>query len=546
VSRLIAQAACQPSILRCFTEVLDPSPATPQLRALPPAEFPEGATFGAARCACADVVCGFLRGSGVVLSPPDGERLRPGDQLVVLRPSPGAARGGGGKEGGVAAAGETVAEFRAAAAAAARARLEAAGRAAAAGRGGGAGAWGRLPPRRRILVVGWPSEELQTLLEGLATFSCGSGGAEITVVSSDPPPPGHPALAAGGVALLKPPEQQVHHASLVRARPARRGWFGWLRRGGGGGGAPAESTVRYLQAAEPLSDAALVAAGIADCDAVVLGAAPGAAAAPPGAAAATLDAAASGGEPGGGEASVLARDARLLHALLALQCALLSSGRAAPPPHVVSQIGAFSSLDLATNFFGRLQQQVEAADAEAAAAEAAGGGGASPQEPAALRAGGGKAKAPAAAAPPAPRAPRPLLGPATMDFLRPQAVVSALLVQMSLDASYSGVMRELLYTAEGTELYLKPPANYGVAPGVCGGRGGFGRRMPRRPAYSEANPAPPPHHTQATPSHLPSCASACASPARQRSASCAPAAGPSSSRRRWTRSSHCVRATQCW
>jgi hypothetical protein len=342
VSRLMAQAACQPGLFQCFTVLLDPSPATPQLRTLPNAVVPPGATYGHARRGAVGIVCGFMRGSDghVCLNPPDGEALQPGDRLVVLlRPEEAIAGASGSGDGSRTEGGESpggsgsVVVYREAAAAAARVRMEAASQVAATGsRNSGGGSWPQRRCPRRILVVGWPSEELQTLLEGLATFSCGSGGAQITVVSAQAPPASQPALAAGAPAVLRPLEHHTHQPGLAAAQRTKSGRFGsrWGVGGSRGGGrGVAHSTVRYIQTREPLNDAALAAAGIADCDAVVVGTASSLSAA--GSSAGALPA------PGGGsdassamaaEASVLARDAPLLHALLSLQRALLASGRA--------------------------------------------------------------------------------------------------------------------------------------------------------------------------------------------------------------------------
>ncbi|GBF99707.1 hypothetical protein Rsub_12419 [Raphidocelis subcapitata] len=442
VSRITAQAACEPGVLRAWQELLDASPATPQLRTLP-GDAAGAATYGEARLRCSELACAIARPDGsVVVSPPDEMPLARGDRLIALtrgsRVGVGSGDGGGKGAGSAAAeapAPEPLIALRQAAAAAARARE------AAARRSGRRAAAGAAKPPRRILVVAWPAAELPTLLEGLVTFGAGSeGGAEITVVTPDTPPPLPPAASAAS---------------------ARRGgsWWRWPWRRGCGG-----CSVRFVQAAEPLGAAALADAGIATCDVLVVGAASTPAGSP-----LTAQPPQHGSreavqqqkqpqqrqpqqkepEPKGEEGPAadeppLMRDARLANALLALQHALIASGRESAP-EVVAPVSARASAELANEFFRALRAQ---ADRAPVAGDADGGG----------SAGGGSAgKAPGKGVSGA------LLR--SLDFFQPIDVVASLLCQIALEPAYSELMKELLWTAEGRELYLKPPRLYGVPTG---------------------------------------------------------------------------------
>lgn len=429
VSRLTSQAACEPGILACWQEIIDPSPASAQLRTLPPAPL-GGVTFGAARRAGGQVVVGVVRAAdgSVVMNPRDDVMLADGDRLIALaRPGDSdsgvgaCAAGGGGNSGGgegdgAAGAGAAALED---AAAAARARLKRAGRRARRA---------AYDSPRRILVVGWPQSELELLLEGLLTFS--PKGSQVTVVTPDPPPPA---------------------AELPRAAAAGGGWLGrWWP-----GGAGPRCGLRFVRADAPLSGPALEEAGVATCDVIVLG--PAASDGPGGQLqGGALSASAGGGEAG--EAAVV-RDALVLQALLSLQQALLRSGRGAPP-HVVSTVAKSSAADLARSFFATLQdqQQQQAAQQQQEQDE-----GAQQQRPAA----GAVQPARPSNAAAAPTAAPPLLSPAFLNFLQPNDVIAALLVQMSAEDHYGALVRELLWSSEGNELYLRSPRAYGIQPGAA-------------------------------------------------------------------------------
>lgn len=58
-----------------------------------------------------------------------------------------------------------------------------------------------------------------------------------------------------------------------------------------------------------------------------------------------------------------------------------------------------------------------------------------------------------------------------MDFLKPNDVVAALLLQMSLEPSYTALLGELLYTSLGHEVYVRPPGDYGFAARAAGEAG---------------------------------------------------------------------------
>jgi hypothetical protein len=410
LSRLISQAACEPGILTAWTELLNPSASSPQLRALP-AGLLDGKTYGEIRWQSNDIVCGYVRSPDgqVVASPDDATPLGPGDRLIVLIRG---GSGGSGSSGGdriasaqpsaTASSQLTPALERAAVSAAARKRMSRASSLEAASSG--------VKEPCRILVLGWPSRELPTLLEGLNTFAAAdAGGNSITVLSADPPPPGFDNL-------------------VQKLQRQRSGWLPWRRTAG--------FSIQYVHSTAPLSQQALADGGVRSCDVVVVGSAP----------APTTARAASTNPTAGEEAALeqvfaakhdpasespMMHDARLMMALLSLQKALLQSGRQSAP-HVVAPISTLASAELARSFFGTLQQQQQQQQ----------------QQQPALKS-------------------NALLGPTSLGFLKPNGVIASLLVQMSMDECYSNVMKELLWSAEGHELYLKAPSQYGIRLGEC-------------------------------------------------------------------------------
>ncbi|KAI8476483.1 MAG: hypothetical protein J3K34DRAFT_259587 [Monoraphidium minutum] len=162
---------------------------------------------------------------------------------------------------------------------------------------------------------------------------------------------------------------------------------------------------------------------------------------------------------GAGVGPELETDAKVLASLMQVQDAVMACKRKGAP-HVVAPIRRYATSKLAHQYFDtllretqlqvqQLQEQVTGAAAPAPAGGSGGGAGGA----AALQAALEKAQAASEAVIRAP------------EFINTSDVVSAVLTQVVAESSYDSLMRELLFSTKGQELYLRNPASFNIQPG---------------------------------------------------------------------------------
>eukprot|EP00775_Hariotina_reticulata_P013760 gene13760-13879_t len=203
----------------------------------------------------------------------------------------------------------------------------------------------------------------------------------------------------------------------------------------------------FVTADNPTSAKVLSEAGIKTADAVVLG---------------------SGSCAAGGE---LESDARTLSAVLQVQDAVLASKRR-EAPHLVAPIKRYGTSKLASQYLDVLaaeQAERQAGSGLPDAARSSGGGiPVISSVLAALTSGSGAPKLD-----PAPAGGQQLGSGSTLavicepEFLVAQDVTSALITQVVSEPTYSNIMKMLLFSADGEELYLRNPASFNIPYGVA-------------------------------------------------------------------------------
>eukprot|EP00878_Enallax_costatus_P030761 GHUV01033548.1.p1 GENE.GHUV01033548.1~~GHUV01033548.1.p1 ORF type:complete len:254 (+),score=115.16 GHUV01033548.1:109-762(+) len=167
-------------------------------------------------------------------------------------------------------------------------------------------------------------------------------------------------------------------------------------------------------------------------------------------------------------------DARILAAVLQVQDAVLTSKRR-DAPHLVAPIRRYATSKLASQYL------------EVLAAEHVGGEESTAGAPATVpaAAAGSALEGAAAARPNSTGGWLSVLGghngssgavdagslPASAiicepEFLVPNDVTSALMTQVVSEPAYSEIMKALLFTSDGMELYLRNPASFNIPPGV--------------------------------------------------------------------------------
>eukprot|EP00879_Flechtneria_rotunda_P014393 GHRR01015040.1.p1 GENE.GHRR01015040.1~~GHRR01015040.1.p1 ORF type:complete len:1094 (+),score=407.36 GHRR01015040.1:691-3972(+) len=432
--RLIAQTAAQPGILSCWLDMLALANNSAQFYCTELPAVLAGKPYVEVRRAFAHAVaCGYRLPTGPAILNPDDSAIPPsGSKLILL------GRGGAAN---LLASPNSQLFTTAATAACDRLQRERTYKSKA----------------RNILVANWPLASIPELMEGFSLFTPANSTITFTLPGE---PPG--------------------------AWPTRLG----------------SCRFNFICTDHPTSVKVLLEAGIKTADAVVLGS----------------------GAAGGGE---LEADARILAAVLQVQDAVIASKRR-DAPHLVAPIRRCATSKLASHYLSVLAaEQLKAVTVQPALgamaatvpapavvanalgtqlAVAAGGGGGSAaatatnmiaaasnssgamgvQLPAAATTlhghlvnpvglltalvGGGQSAQQQQMAATQPSCQQQSVPQAAVlfepEFLVPTDVTSALMTQVVSEPAYSDIMKALLFSSDGMEMYLRNPASFNIPTGV--------------------------------------------------------------------------------